>query len=296
MTESRNLLVFLDVVDQGSFVNAAKFRNTDPGRITKQIKALERELGSVLLNRSTRSMSLTDVGEKVYAKALHIRDLLEDVNNISNEYHQKVQGIVRVTSPVFIGRKFVEPAIRSIQYQYPDVIFDLEITDGHTDIIKEGYDVAIRQWTPKDSNLIATKLRDVSLKLVASPTFIDKYGLPESVEQLVKLPACLYHRKNLFRDKLPYFNNEQKLVTKSLHGTFSVNDGELIMRTTLAGNAFAHVANYMAEEHLESGALVELLPELPQPPEQSIYAVYPHRSATKGTKLLIDMLKKTLVA
>ncbi|WED23811.1 LysR family transcriptional regulator [Vibrio sp. JC009] len=295
MNESRHLLVFLDVVDQGSFVNAAKLRNTDPGRVTKQIKALESELGAVLLNRSTRSMSLTEVGEKVYAKARQIKALMDEVSDIPKDYQQKVQGVVKVTSPVFIGRKYVEPAIRAIQAQYPDVVFELEITDGHTDIIKEGYDVAIRQWEPKDSNLIAVKLRDVSFKLVASPAFIQKHGKPESVKDLETLPASLYRRKNLYRNKLQYFNHEQELVAESLNGNFIVNDADLIMRATLAGNAFAQVADYMADEYLNSGELIQLLPDLSLPPELSVYAVYPHRGATKGTKLLIEQLKQSLV-
>ncbi|MDG3087465.1 LysR family transcriptional regulator [Vibrio hannami] len=295
MNESRQLLVFLDVVDQGSFVNAARLRNTDPGRVTKQIKALETKLGAVLLNRSTRSMSLTEVGEKVYAKASQIKTLLDEVSDIPGDYQQNVQGVVKATSPVFIGRKFVEPAIRSIQTQYSNVVFDLEITDGHTDIIKEGYDVAIRQWLPKDSNLIAIKLRDVSFKLVASPQFLQKHGQPASVHDLARLPASLYRRKNLYRNKLQYFNHEQELVSEPLHGNFVVNDADLIMRAALAGNTFAQVADYMADEYLQSGELVQLLPELQLPPEQSVYAVYPHRGATKGTKLLIEQLKHSLV-
>ncbi|WP_375749128.1 LysR substrate-binding domain-containing protein [Vibrio sp. HN007] len=295
MNESRQLMVFLDVVDQGSFVNAAKLRNTDPGRVTKQIKALENELGAVLLNRSTRSMSLTEIGEKVYAKARQVKLLLDEVSEIPQDYQQKVQGVVRVTSPVYIGRKYVEPAIRSIQTQYPEVIFELEITDGHTDIIKEGYDVAIRQWEPKDSNLIAVKLKDVSFKLVASPKFIEKHGNLQSVKDLVALPASLYRRKNLYRDKLQYFNDKQELVSEPLNGNFVVNDADLIMRATLAGNAFAQVADYMADDYLETGELVQLLPQLSLPPEQSVYAVYPHRGATKGTRLLIEELKQSLM-
>ncbi|GLO60615.1 LysR family transcriptional regulator [Vibrio sp. MACH09] len=296
MNDSKQLLVFLDVVDQGSFVNAAKLRNTDPGRVTKQIKNLENQLGAVLLNRSTRSMSLTEVGEKIYAKASQIKTLLDDVSEIPHEYQQKVQGVVRVTSPTFIGRKFVEPAIRTIQQQYPDVVFELEVTDGKSDIIKEGYDVAIRQWQPQDSNLIATKLRDVQLKLVASPEFINIHGGFSSIEELLPLPASLYRRKNHFRDKIQYFNDQQELVTRSLNGYFIVNDADLILNATLAANAYSLVADYMAEDHLKSGDLVELLPDLQLPPENSVYAVYPHRASTKGTKLLIEKLKQALVA
>ncbi|MDG3086463.1 LysR family transcriptional regulator [Vibrio hannami] len=294
MNESKNLLVFLDVVDQGSFVNAAKLRNTDPGRVTKQIKSLENELGAILLNRSTRSMSLTEVGEKVYAKARQIKLLMDEVNDIPHDYQQKVQGVVKVTSPVFIGRKYVEPAIRSIQTQYPEVVFELEITDAHTDIIKEGYDVAIRQWEPRDSNLIAVKLTDVSMKLVASPCFIQKHGKPDSVQDLAALPASLYRRKNLFRNKLQYFNDDHELVSETLNGNFVVNDADLIVRAALAGNAFAQIADYMADDYLESGELVQILPDLSLPPEQSVYAVYPHRGATKGTRLLIEELKQLL--
>lgn len=294
MNDSKQLLVFLDVVDQGSFVNAAKLRNTDPGRITKQIKQLESQLGAVLLNRSTRSMSLTEVGEKVYAKARQIKALLDDVNEIPSEYQKKVQGLVRVTSPVYIGRKYVEPAIRAIQAEYPDVVFELEITDGQSDIIKEGFDVAVRQWQPKESNLIATKLRDVELKLVASPDFVEKHGEPSSVEELLKLPASLYRRKTLFRDELHYFSSEQELVTAKFNGAFIVNDADLIMRSTVAGNAMSLVADYMAQDALDSGELIQLLPELALPAEHSVYAVYPHRGATKGAKLLIDSLKQLL--
>ncbi|WED23804.1 LysR family transcriptional regulator [Vibrio sp. JC009] len=294
MNDSKLLFVFMDVVDQGSFAGAARLRNIDPGQVTKHIKSLESQLGAVLLNRSTRSMSVTEVGEKIYEKAVQMKALLDEVNDIPDEYTQKVQGTVRVTSPEFIGRKYIGPAIRELQAQYPELMFELEITDDRTDLIKEGYDVAIRQWQPKDSNLIATKLRDVELMLVASPDFINTHGNPSSVSELVKLPASVYHRRGFTQDKLRYFNQEQELVKEKLNHYFMANDADLMMQAALSGNSFCLVMDYMPDEYLESGELVHLFPELAFPTELPIYAVYPHRSVPKGARLLVDALRQKL--
>ena len=287
-------MVFQDVVDQGSFVGAAKLRDVDPGQVTKQIKALEKRLNAVLLNRSIRSLSLTEIGEKVYVRAQQIKVLLNEISEIPGEYQQKVQGIIRVTSLSYVGRHFVEGAIADLQKEYPDVRVELEVSDGQSDIIKDGYDVAIRQWQPKESNLIATRLRDVQLRLVASPKFVKQHGNPASVSELLKLPASVYYRRDLMRDKLQYFNVDQNLVTEKLNGFFMVNDADLMLKSALAGNTFCIMADYMVEDYLTSGELVRLLPKLTMPFEYSIYAVYPHRSATKGTRLFIEYLKNRL--
>ena len=175
MDTTSRLLMLLEVVEQGSFAKAAEIRNIDRSVISKQISRLEDELGVRLLNRTTRSFSLTAAGAEMIKKADELRSLLGDTLRMAENYHLEPRGVLKITSSTLIGRRYLQPVINDFQKRFPQVEVELRLDDRLVDIVSEGFDLAFRVGEPKDSSLIARKIARNRLLLLASPAFIETY-------------------------------------------------------------------------------------------------------------------------
>nr|WP_254843553.1 LysR family transcriptional regulator [Shewanella sp. UCD-KL21] len=155
---TKQLSLFLDVVQQGSFTKAAALHDMDNSLLSKQIKKLEAELGVQLLNRSTRSFSLTSAGEEILEQTQTLLDTLNQIQNIADSYQSEPKGIIRITSSIFFGQEYLQPVISQFMKQYPNVKVTLSLDDKRADIISDHFDVAFRIGKLTESNLIAKKL------------------------------------------------------------------------------------------------------------------------------------------
>ena len=288
------LQVFADVVDQGSFTKAAEIRETNVSYVTRQIKKLESDLKSSLLNRSTRALALTETGKLVYENARQLNELVRNVSVISQKQSQSLLGALRVTSAVYLGKKFIFPIIEQICDQYPDLNIELQLCDEHVDIIKDRFDLAFRVWKPKDTDLVAQKLMDVHLLLAATPQFIATHGEPKTLDQLSPLPAIVYGRKGHHNKSFHYFDGAGKLCTFNINANLCINDAEQLNICASNHNRYYLPANFMVADQLEDDRLVRLLPDLKMPPEGAFYAIYPNRELSKPALLLIDKVKAVL--
>ena len=176
MDTTSRLLLLLDVVERGSFSKAALSRNIDRSVISKQISRLEEDLGVRLLNRTTRSFSLTAAGAEMIKKSKQLRELLGDTIRLAENYHQEPRGVLKVTAANIIGRRFLQPVINDFQKRFPQVEVELHLDDRVVDIVAEGIDLAFRMGEPKDSSLIARKIARNRYLLLATPEFIDVYA------------------------------------------------------------------------------------------------------------------------
>ena len=176
MDTTSRLLMLLEVVEQGSFAKAAEIRNIDRSVISKQISRLEDELGVRLLNRTTRSFSLTAAGAEMIKKADELRSLLGDTLRMAENYHLEPRGVLKITSSTLIGRRYLQPVINDFQKRFPQVEVELRLDDRLVDIVSEGFDLAFRVGEPKDSSLIARKIARNRLLLLASPAFIEPFA------------------------------------------------------------------------------------------------------------------------
>ncbi|WP_375749106.1 LysR family transcriptional regulator [Vibrio sp. HN007] len=288
------LQVFADVVDQGSFTGAADIRETNVSYITRQIKKLESELNTSLLNRSTRAIALTESGKLVYDNARQINELVKNVSTIAEDQSDSLNGTLRITSAVYIGRKFLFPIVERLCDQYPDINIELELNDYQVDIIKDRFDMAIRVWKPRSVDLIGHKLLDVRLLLAASPEFVSKHGMSKSLDDLKNLPAIVYGRKGHTNKAFNYFDESGELRSFDINANICINDAEQLNQCVANGNRYFLPTNFMAAEKLRTGELVQLLPDLKFPDDEAIYAVYPNRELSKIARLVIEELKKEL--
>ena len=262
--------------------------------ISKQISRLEDELGVRLLNRTTRSLSLTAAGNEMVNQATQLRDLINNTHRLAQNYHSEPRGILRITSSMMFGRQYVQDAISVFQQQYPDVKCELRLEDRVVDIVQEGFDIGFRIGKPKNSSLISRKIARSRLLIVASPDFIQQHGQVETIEKLEALPATVYSAPGLFIDKFSYVDENNVEQQFQLNAAYKVNDVEMVVKSAVAGNTLAVVTAQMIENEIIDGKLIPIMTHLNIEDFGTFYAVYPHRDAPIKTKLFIDVLKSII--
>ncbi|RWX56217.1 LysR family transcriptional regulator [Photobacterium chitinilyticum] len=288
------LLLLLEVVEFGSFTKVADQRNVDRSVVSKHISRLEDELGVRLLNRTTRSLSLTAAGNEMVNQARSLRTLLSDTYRLAQNYHAEPKGVLRITSSTLFGRQYVQQAVLAFQQQYPDVDIELCLEDRVVDMVREGFDIGFRIGKPKNSSLITRKIARNRLLIVASPEFIQKHGEIKTVEQLESLPATVYAAPGLLIDKFKYFDDNKESKLFQLKVAYKVNDVEMVTTSAVAGNTLAVVTAQMIENEILDGKLIPIMTQLHLDDFGTFYAVYPHRDAPIKTKLFIDTLKSII--
>ena len=294
MDFSSRLLLLLEVIELGSFTNVAERNNLDRSVISKQISRLEEELGVRLLNRTTRSLSLTAAGNEMIAQAKQLRDLLSDTRRLAQNYHSEPRGYLRLTSSMMFGRQYVQDAISVFQKKYPDIQCELRLEDKLVDMVQEGFDIGFRIGKPKSSSLISRKIARSRLLIVASPEFIQQHGDIETVTKLESLPATIYSTPGLFMDKFTYLDDNNVSQHFQLNAAYKVNDVEMVVKSAVAGNTLAVVTAQMIQNEMIEGKLIPIMTHLNLDDFGTFYAVYPHRDAPIKTKLFIEVLKSII--
>ena len=160
MSITNQLLLFRDIVQKGSFTKAASLNDMDNSALSKQIKKLESDIGVQLLNRSTRSFSLTPAGEEILEQAHQLKDTLKHIQLIADSYQSEPKGILRITSPIYFGHQYLQPVISKFMRLHPKIQIIHSLNDKKTDIISDKFDLAFRLGKLNDSNLIAKKVAD----------------------------------------------------------------------------------------------------------------------------------------
>lgn len=292
MDTSSRLILLLDVVARGSFAKAAAYRNIDRSVISKQISRLEEDLGVRLLNRTTRSFSLTAAGAEMIKKAEQIRELLGDTIRLAENYHQEARGILKIAAPGIIARRYLQPVINSFQKRFPQVEVELHLDDKLVDIVSGGFDLAFRIGEPKDSSLVARKIARTRIVLLASPEFINTYGTPNTIEELALYPAACFASETLKIDSIHYYDNQGEKCEQKTKSTFRANDGELLLLKALSGNAFVTLPAFVLKNEVKDGLLIPLLTGVKLMNYSNMYAVYPHRDLPVRTRLFFDAVKE----
>ncbi len=186
------MAVFAKVVESSSFAAAARHFDMSPAMVSKHIRTLEERLGVRLLNRTTRHVSATEVGQNYYERCLRILNELEDAERAAGDLEAAPRGLLRVTTSVSFGAHQLAPAIADYLIAYPDVSIDLSLHDNYVDLLEERIDLAIRLGQLSDSSLIAKKLYTVEMVLCASPGYLAANGTPQKPRDLVKHNCLIY--------------------------------------------------------------------------------------------------------
>jgi DNA-binding transcriptional LysR family regulator len=273
MDRMTSMTAFVKVVDVGGFAAAARKLDISPSMVTTHVRALEERLGVRLLNRSTRRISLTEVGQAYYERCLQILADVEDAENVAQALQSTPRGTLRLNASVAIP-PFLAPAIAEFTSLYPDVSITMAMTDRMVDLVEEGFDLAIRTFATPDSSLIVRRIATYRLLVVGSPEYLAKHGMPQQPSDLVNHNCLLYsyapkHSEWSFASP----EGEQKIaVSGNLHS----NSANALRLAAVHGQGLAMLPSFLLADEIKSGRLVPTLIESLRT-EHPISAIYPHR-------------------
>lgn len=279
---------FIQVVDSKGFSAAARDMGRSKALVSKYVSELEDELGVRLLNRTTRQVSLTDVGESYYKEASDILQRIDDLQASVQTSHQEVRGRLRVSAPRSMGDKLLNSAMMEFLAHYPDVVLDLRLEDRFVDLVEEGFDLAVRVTKLEDSSLIARKIAPFRTVICASPQALETYGVPKTPADLASRP-CIIDTNYRYRQNWVFEVNGERQVVP-VKGPLEVNSAAAVCEAALMGLGFIRMPMFFVSEYIDDGRLQVVLPECEEP-LRGIYAVYPHRRhLTAKVRALVDFL------
>lgn len=292
MDTASRLLLLLEVTERGSFAKVAEHQKVDRSIVSKQIAKLEKDLGVRLLNRTTRSFSITGAGHEVLRKAKELKTLLNETQRLAENYHSEPKGTLKITSSNAIASQVLQPVINEFQRRFPQVTIELHITDQLINIVGDGVDLAFRVGELKDSTLVARHLARNRLLLLATPDFITRFGDPTTIEQLASLPAACYANSTIRANYIDYVDENNQLNRMTMNANYFANDIELIQQKAFSGDCYYLAPAMQVRDEIVSGKLIPIMQHLKLKDFAAIYGVYPHRDLPLRTRLFFDAVKE----
>jgi len=265
--------VYVRVVETGSFSRAARDLGVTQPTVTRQIASLEERLGGRLLNRNTRRISVTDLGQLYYERGKALLDLFEDTENLAKGRQGPLQGRLRIGTSVAFGRRVVTPLILRFMRDYPLLEIDLSFEDTYVDLVAQGIDVAVRMGKLADSSLGARYLGLNPWVTVASPIYLRSRGTPK-VPQDLKRHNVLVYSTVQGDDHLQYIDQRTGRISVAVHGSFRSNSLSSILAAVRDGMGIAALPMYVAAQSLRTEHVKPVLTDFSMP-SQEIHAVYP---------------------
>jgi DNA-binding transcriptional LysR family regulator len=288
MDRLTSLTAFVRVVDAGGFSAAGRKLNMSTTMVSNHVQALEDRLGARLLNRTTRKVSLTEIGKAYYDRCTQILADIEQADDIAGALQSTPRGTLRIYTATHMV-PFVAPAAAEFLASYPDVKIDLTMGEREIDMVDEGFDLAIRLAPPPDSSLIVRRLATWRHVLCCSPAYLQKHG---PVQQLSELSGhnCVRHVLYPYSDGWHFLDPKGAPVSVRISGNLITNSGEALRLAAQQGIGIALAAGFLVGDDLQSGRLARLLPDY-RPVELTMNAVYPHRHHLSAkVRSFIDLL------
>jgi DNA-binding transcriptional LysR family regulator len=287
MDRLTSLTAFVRVVDNGGFSAAGRKLDMSTTMVSNHIQALEERLGARLLNRTTRKVSLTEIGKTYYDRCTQILADIEQADDIAGAMQSTPRGTLRIYTATHIVQ-FIAPVVTEFLAAYPEVKVDLSMGERAIDLIDEGFDVAIRLTPLPDSSLIVRSLATWRHVLCCSHSYLEKHGRPEQLSDLAER-NCLRHA-NYPYDEWRFADLRGAPASVRPSGNLITNSGETLRQAALEGIGISLAAGFLVHDDLEEGRLVRLLPEY-RPIEFSMNAIYPHRHHLSAkVRTFIDLL------
>ncbi|MBY5920245.1 LysR family transcriptional regulator [Ferrimonas balearica] len=288
MAQWEGINEFVAVAETESFTAAGQRLGISTAQVSRQVSALEARLGSQLLYRTTRRVSLTESGRQFYQLCRPLLDGLEEAQRLLSEQQTEPSGRVRMTAPVNFGEQILAPLMAEFCAQYPKVSVEMMLSNQRLDLVQEGLDLAIRIGDLPDSSLKARRLGERALAVCAAPEYLARYGTPGGVEELSQ-HRCLVGTSDLWR-----FNVEGRPTSMKISGAFRCNSGVALLEAATRGLGLTQLPEHYLLEAFEQGRLVPVL-EAYQPEPEPIWACYPpNRHVTATVRAFIDALSQAL--
>lgn len=283
--------LFCQAAELGSFTAAANQSGVTPAAVSRSIARLEERLGVRLFVRTTRQIRLTDGGQRYYEQCREALDRLLEAEREVTGAQKAPAGPLRISVPTPYGHYRLLPMLPEFRALYPDVTVQVHISNRNIDFAEESYDMVVRGRDPADSSLIARKLEDAELVLVAAPAYLKRAGAPKSLEEL-KQHECIQFDLPSSGRKIPWqFKVDGKQIDMMTSGGYTCAEDVLgIVTLARAGAGLVQTYRYIVERDLADGSLVELLPQFGGTSRPFIL-LYPHaRHLSLRVRAFVDFM------
>lgn len=290
MAGLQSVAAFAETARHGSFAAAARELGLTPSAVAKSVARLEADLGLRLLHRTTREVSLTSDGHGLYERCRRIVEEIDALRAQAEGVRGEPSGTLRLSAPVTWGRKVLVPRLADLVTRHPRVALDVALSDRQVDVVKEGFDAAVRIGRLRDSTLVGRRIGQQQVLVCASPAYVARHGTPASPADLSAHRCLAFRMPTTGRSRpwefvvagAPYVNTPAARVV--------MDEGEALVAAAAAGLGLIQVPDYMADEALRAGALVEVLADC-RPPAVPISIVHPSaRQVTPRLRALLDLL------
>ncbi|MEH6588211.1 MAG: LysR substrate-binding domain-containing protein [Halioglobus sp.] len=284
------MLLFIAVIDAGSFTLAADRLNIPKANLSRKISRLEERLGVTLLERTTRSQHITEAGESYlrHCRRIHLEvDLAEaSIAQILNT----VAGQLRIGASVGMGHEILKPVLGRFMHQYPEINLQLNLINRRVDLIEEGFDLVIRIGKLEDSRLIARRLGQVSRKIYVSPGYLERQGTLTSIEQLGQYDFLLM--SSVQNDGHVVLKSGRRQQAFRVTPKMLVDDFLILKQMAIDGLGIAIIPDYMCHQEIKDGSLIPLF-ETWGMPDVDVYALYPkHRLSIPKVKTFLEFIQQ----
>lgn len=286
------IIAFTETAKRGSFAEASREVGCTPSSLAKSVARLEAQLGVRLFHRTTRRVTLTDDGRRLFERCQRVVAELEQLRDEASGAREAPSGTLRIDMPVALGRIVMLPVLAQLADRHPQLAIDARFSDRYVDIVKEGIDVAIRTGPLEDSSLVARPFAKQELLLFASPSYLALRGTPGRLNDLSRHVAVTFRVPATSRPRPWHFRFNGRNVTRTPASRVFVDDGDAIVRAATLGMGIGQVPHYMVADAMAAGDLVELLPAF-RPTPMQIAAVMPSaRLISPRVRALLDLLQK----
>ena len=292
MDKLTSMKVFERVAKVGSFVGGARELGISRAMATKHIMFLEGDLRTRLFNRTTRSLSLTDMGVAYLERCSQVLLDIDEMESAITYLQSELRGTLKISAPPVIGATHITRAVAEFLKLYPDLNVEMVLQSNHTDLIEDGIDIAICLGDLDDTSMVARKLASSSMIVCGSPDYLEKYGIPQTPEDLLN-HSCLVNWASSPQDKWK-FKTDKGFITINVSGRMQSNVAEANRVAALNGLGLVVLATYVVRRDIEKGKLKTVLQDYALPP-LDIHAVYPHRKYLSAkVRCFLDFLQQWL--
>jgi DNA-binding transcriptional LysR family regulator len=289
MDRFENMQTFVSVVETGGISAAADRMKIAKSAVSRRIGELEDRLGVRLFHRTTRRFSLTESGRSFHQHCLRILADLDEVEQSLSSDDAALKGTLKIAAPLSFGLRHLAPIINEFMESHPQLLLDLDLSDRQIDLIEEGIDVAIRIGRLADSSLIARRLAPIRSVVCASPSYLERFGIPQTAQDL-SIHQCLRYSNLVEKERWQYQAPDGSSGSVKVPIRMLANSGDYLLEAALAGLGIVVEPVFIAYEAIEQGRLIPVLTDYSWS-DAAAYAVYPTtRHLSRRVRVMIDFL------
>ena len=295
MDRFQAISAFAKVVELGSFARAAERLSVSTSAVSRQVAELEAHLDARLLNRTTRRLSLTEAGQAFYERSVQLLAELDEAESVVRTATVVPKGRLRLTCGITFGVRYLAPAIAEFGMRHPQLSFDLDLSDRTTDLVEEGFDLAVRIGTGGPPGLVARRLGNTRLICCASPAYLAAHGEPQHPEDLLR-HQCLEYSYLPASSAWTFEDREGRRHPVRISSRVRANNGRMLTALAVAGLGVVLEPDFIVAPEIRAGRLRPLLPQF-APPRTPISAVYPsRRHLSPKVRAFVDFLADRFAA